>query len=571
MIDFSLIKDEQEKQLSKTEIDIISKLDSPHTIKFYGYFKDRDREIYYILMEYINNGDIKGYIAAYQNMKKAIPEEELWELFYQCVLGLFYIHCNNIIHRDIKPANLFLTDNKTIKIGDFGVSAIRKIRQINYQNSDNTLNLTKETLMIGTPLYMCPEMYNHKEYGYKVDVYALGCTFYEMCFFSPPRIPVPIMSPQGEIITDLQLVTPKENKNIYDQALLDLINKMIEKDEKKRPSSTELLEVFKNHYGITNSSIGCVFRCLLTYQNFIKHLKKYIPNNEIKIKKPISSAFLYACENDKNNNYNEILNNIRNTLIVYNPFFEERDEIEPNDLVDFLIKKLHIENNKINNEKYRKYSRIYTKKNDNDVLDEQKMQNKYIYTFKNIFKSYISDQFYGMKETIKYCFACNKTRYCPESFYYLKFDANEVNKIASNSNNFILDIFKKERDNFVQNELFCPFCQKDTNHKVSQKIMANPSNLIISLESELTNFENQNLQYPLTLNLDNSEFGIGTYNLKGIIKKSIFQGKKYYICLYKEMNQWFLSDGITINQLNSPSPLFHKIGNIVMLFYSNEN
>ena len=102
--------------------------------------------------------------------------------------GLYYIHNKNIIHRDIKPANLFMTDNKTIKIGDFGVSAMRKKRQINYQNLDNaqgfpninsTQGFSRETLLIGTPLYMSPEMYNHKEYGSKVDVYAMGCTFYE--------------------------------------------------------------------------------------------------------------------------------------------------------------------------------------------------------------------------------------------------------------------------------------------------------------------------------------------------------------------------------------------------------
>ena len=65
--------------------------------------------------------------------------------------GLSCIHQKNLIHRDIKPANLFLTDDKTIKIGDFGVSTVR-------QNSINGANkLKKETLMIGTPLYMSPE------------------------------------------------------------------------------------------------------------------------------------------------------------------------------------------------------------------------------------------------------------------------------------------------------------------------------------------------------------------------------------------------------------------------------
>jgi hypothetical protein len=76
------------------------------------------------------------------------------------------------------------------------------------------------------------------------------------------------------------------------------------------------------------------------------------------------------------------------------------------------------------------------------------------------------------------------------------------------------------------------------------------------------------LKYPLNLNLEN--FGTGTYNLKGVIKKTIINGEKFFICIYQEINKWFISDGFTIEQLNYPSPLNHNNGNVVMLFYSNE-
>jgi serine/threonine protein kinase len=62
-------------------------------------------------------------------MKKPIPEEELWKLLFQCMSGLAYIHSNRIIHRNIKPSNLYLTDKKTIKIGDFGLSANKKNKE----------------------------------------------------------------------------------------------------------------------------------------------------------------------------------------------------------------------------------------------------------------------------------------------------------------------------------------------------------------------------------------------------------------------------------------------------------
>lgn len=567
MIDFSLIKDDQEKQLSLSEIEIIQTLDSPHIIKFYSSFVEGQR--HYMLMEYINNGDIKGYIAAYQNMKKQIPEEELWELFFQCMLGLVYIHNKNIIHRDIKPANLFMTDNKTIKIGDFGVSALRKKRQINYQNLDSTQGFSRETLLIGTPLYMSPEMYNHKEYGSKVDVYAMGCTFYEMCFFSPPRMPIPIMSKTGEIITDLQDMTPKENSNNYSNELVNLIKTMIEKDENARPSSDAILDTIRQKLTFKNSSISCVFRCFFTFKKLVEFLRTHYTNNindEIRSKKPISLMFIYALDYDKSNNYKEILNWIRRVLSFNNLFLEEREEIEPEDLIDFIIKQLHIENNKLGYT----YSRVYTKENDPDIFNHQKIFEKYGYNLKMLFKSKIFDKFYGTKEAIKTCSKCQKERFYFESFYYLKFDANEVSKHFSNSDNFILDVFKKERDNYVQKEiLFCPNCKGNYLHKVNKKIILVSSYLIISLESEEKDFNNQNLKYPLNLNLDT--FGNGTYALKGIIKKTIINGEKLFICIYKEINQWFKSDGNKIKNLDCNSPLNHNIGNVIMLFYSNED
>ena len=73
------------------------------------------------------------------------------------------------------------------------------------------------------------------------------------------------------------------------------------------------------------------------------------------------------------------------------------------------------------------------------------------------------------------------------------------------------------------------------------------------------------MKYPLTLNIEN----FGTYYLNGVIKKTIENGEKFFICIYREINNWFISDGFKIEQYTST--LNHNIGNVVMLFYSNEN
>lgn len=571
MIDFSLIKNQQEIELTKNEIEIIKNLKSPHIIKFYNCFEEQGK--YYILMEFINNGDMKGYILVHQNMNKQIPEAELWELFYQCMSGLVCIHKSNIIHRDIKPANLFLTDNKTIKIGDFGVSANRNKNQNNNQNESVSKPNTKETLSIGTPLYMSPEMFSNQEYGSKVDVYAMGCTFYEMCHYHPPRMPMPVMNPRGEITMQLQDITPKDN-NSYSDEVKNLINLMIERDQNNRPHSDKIFQIIKykyNSFKYQNSSIACAFRCLFTFKEIINCLKKYNINyndQEIKSKKPISTTFLYAFDNfsnNGNNNSNKILCDIRDILTFQNSNFEDPGEIEPENLINYVIRKIHIEINKAPSH----FSRLVTRDEDPDLFDRQKIIQKYQYNFTNDFKSRISDNFFGTMEIVKQCLKCNNPRYYFESFYYLKFDANELMKRFSNSNNFIFDTLNFESQNYTNKDLFCPNCKIQYRHTVKKKIITVSSNLIIALGSEDQNFNTQNLKYPINLSLNN--FGIGNYNLKGVIRKTIVNEEKHFECTYLDNNQWILTDGYKTEIAQNPSSSYNNNGNVVMLFYSNKS
>ena len=100
----------------------------------------------YILTEYVPNGDLKSFIKSHQRFKRHIPEDELWTIFLQCMEALVYVHSLDVIHRDIKPENLFLGNNFTIKLGDFGVSAVKAQKGLTrlYKNADyNSLRTNK--------------------------------------------------------------------------------------------------------------------------------------------------------------------------------------------------------------------------------------------------------------------------------------------------------------------------------------------------------------------------------------------------------------------------------------------
>ena len=88
------------------------------------------------------------------------------------VMGIQSLHSKNVLHRDLKSANVFLTSNKFIKIGDFGISKV--------------LDATSAKTFVGTPYYLSPEMVEGKPYSTKADIWALGVILYNLCTHKLP-------------------------------------------------------------------------------------------------------------------------------------------------------------------------------------------------------------------------------------------------------------------------------------------------------------------------------------------------------------------------------------------------
>ena len=571
MIDLALVNDQQEVDLLMNEIKIIQSLDSPHIVKFHYYFYIGKK--IYILMEYINNGDIKGYIQANMNMQKTIPEQEIWELMYQCMSGLCYIHKNNLIHRDIKPANLFLTDDKTVKIGDFGVSAERKV--------GNTLHrMQKETLMIGTPLYMSPEIFAHQEYGSKVDIYSLGCTFHELCYFSAPRLPLPGVNQNGEIFTDLKDIPPKYNINSYSNELKNIINLMIEKDQHKRYDSAKIFEIIKlkyNSFKVQSTSIFCVYRSLLCFPIIIKKCQKHTPPQDPQqlkqyyITHPITCSFDLAMKNmlipNPNSPSYPVIHQLRDILTFNDSTLIDPGEIDCIDLIKYIIKKFFLETN--HNPKC-VTPNLYSQEDDLDTFNRENMIKKYLSNFNDCFKSFISHYFFGTFETNRTCTQCKQNRTFFENYYYLTINVNTAMKYNLNSNdqNFILHCLQQKHKINVRK--FCPNCNNITIQEELKEILNLPINIIIYIKYDDENNIN-NVCYPITLNLaDKTPNSNYLFYLKAVIQQNINNGQKNYGCSFAYNQNWYFLNGYNIFNCQD-SPLKFTYGKPVMLFYSTQN
>ena len=153
------IIDRKSEKSIKNEREFLSYLHHPFIVNMKYSFQDFDN--LYLVMDLLKGGDLRYHI----NKKKKFSETQT-KFFISClILGLEYIHNNNIIHRDIKPENLVCDERGYIRITDFGVAKIKR-----NDNSNETS---------GTPGYMAPEVLLGKNHSFTVDFFAIGIICYE--------------------------------------------------------------------------------------------------------------------------------------------------------------------------------------------------------------------------------------------------------------------------------------------------------------------------------------------------------------------------------------------------------
>lgn len=116
-----------------------------------------------IIMEYLEGEDLKSKLKRGQRFSES--DIESW--WNQLVDALNYTHSKGIVHRDIKPGNIFVDNEGTIKLLDFGIAKVRE-----------SISSTQTGQKLGTLMYMSPEQVrDSKHIDYKTDNYSLAVTF----------------------------------------------------------------------------------------------------------------------------------------------------------------------------------------------------------------------------------------------------------------------------------------------------------------------------------------------------------------------------------------------------------
>ena len=209
------IKKTQDKY---NEINLLQKLSHPNLVEFISSFTDENG--IYIIMEYCQYGDLYTLLHSVRKKKVYVNEDIIWDIAYQSLLALEYLHSKHIIHRDIKLLNIFMAKDKVIKIGDFGMSKLLKHKEMKMSR-------------VGTPLYLAPELVKKEKYDYKADIWSLGCSLYHLAKTVPPFNDDNLIR-LGYAIVNTE---PERLPECYSKDFDGFVKKMMTKNSKERPSA----------------------------------------------------------------------------------------------------------------------------------------------------------------------------------------------------------------------------------------------------------------------------------------------------------------------------------------------
>ncbi len=146
----------------RNEAQAAGRLMHPGIAAVYEY--GEDEQCSFIAMEYVAGNSLREYISR----GTRFPEEDVLSIMVQLLEALEHAHFQGVWHRDIKPANLIITRAGRLKVADFGVARIE------------SMGLTLDGSVIGTPGYMAPEQYSGDSIDRRVDIYAAGVVMYQL-------------------------------------------------------------------------------------------------------------------------------------------------------------------------------------------------------------------------------------------------------------------------------------------------------------------------------------------------------------------------------------------------------
>lgn len=229
-------KNEEEIKDIQLEVNFLSNLKNcPNVSHYYGSILEGTK--LWIIMEYCAGGSLRSLLKAGR-----LEERYIGVITRELLIALSFIHKAGVIHRDIKAANVLVTREGNVQLCDFGVAA------------QLTANNSKRITMAGTPFWMAPEVIlEGTTYSYKVDIWSLGITVYELLTGNPPYCD---KDPKRAMQLIAKQKPPRLQGNNYSLLIKDFVALCLDENPQERPMAEELLKSkFIRHHKSSSTAI----------------------------------------------------------------------------------------------------------------------------------------------------------------------------------------------------------------------------------------------------------------------------------------------------------------------------
>lgn len=206
------------------EAQALAGLTHPNIVTVYDLAEDTDAGLVLLIMELLSGQSLRQAIE-----DETCPRSADCPPFSRIALplcrALEAAHAHGILHRDIKPENIFLCQDGTLKLMDFGLARILGDVSKNHSST-----------VAGTLAYMAPEQLRGETPDARADLYALGVVFYE---FLAGRLPFVADNPGAVLMKHLTEPAPhlRSVRPELPDALDSIVVRMLEKDPDARFAS----------------------------------------------------------------------------------------------------------------------------------------------------------------------------------------------------------------------------------------------------------------------------------------------------------------------------------------------
>jgi NIMA (never in mitosis gene a)-related kinase len=182
----------------------------------------------YLLMQPTDGTNLASVIKRGSIDHRPLSDEQILQYFHQICFGVRHLHGKGFIHRDLNPENVIILSDGVVKLAGFDSA-----RLLPEEEGVGRMGIA------GTFPYMAPEIFT-AQYDTKVDIWSIGCVFYELCTFRRAfanRVDEVRRAHQCKALPDMRPMKTRP------RGFRDMLRRMLDYDPAKRPTAAQIVRL----------------------------------------------------------------------------------------------------------------------------------------------------------------------------------------------------------------------------------------------------------------------------------------------------------------------------------------